>query len=1061
MICSSTWKLLASFVLLVVFSRPSFAQEPKNVLLILSDDFNFWVNAMGYYPGVQTPNLDRLAEKGILFTQAYSNSPVCNPSRNAMMSGFRPTTTGILRNQDGFFRNVATFQNVVSLNQYFKEQNYYVMGGGKIFHNRMGNNFTDESNWSELYTRGLGSPGGDIYKWSSKLKSNLDWSAGIFDVEQAGDTRLARHMADFIENYDERDNGQPFFVAMGLYRPHLAWDVHKKFWDLYDRDDLVIPPGYKDNDYNDINDSPPPLHDEILSEGKWMEGIHAYLACLSFTDFNVGIVLDALENSPHRDNTIVVFAGDHGWHLGEKERWGKATNYDQASHTSFIVYDPGAYGNGQTCDRPVSLQDIYPTLVELTGLEPKTDMEGVSLSPLLANPSDPNWNVPAFMTYINTDMIRTQDFRLINQGARSQLYQLDEDPYEWENLIDQGAFRDKQEELRSQIDLWKQIGLDLKDKLQDRYSFQPKLNVLPGSIEAENYDEGVNHQTYFDQDASNEGGRFRQDGVDIYSDNQSSESRYIGDTQEGEWLQYTLYNTPKGNYRAKVRIEVNELKPNQRVEFFLGTEKVGSAPISNIGQGWQSVSSGILQLDTRKSRILRVEIRGGGFSMDRFDFEAVEGSQCFSFASQYQPGELDREVELNGECEITVPDLTEEISVESLCGELTLSQSLSPGVQISLAHGETRTITLTAIDNEVSSTYEVVLTGLDRTPPVPKVSVLPDQVGQCQVILTPPEAIDNCQNTLIGQSQDPLVYNEPGTYTVAWRYDDGHGQIFVQPQVVQVLEPAQIACPGEFIRDCSDPNILEDFDVYLTGFIEANSIEGELSVHDYSGGLPTCNESLPIQIFANETCASQNLPSCRFDLTVLDMSINDTQSPSQPGLIELSNISDSGAVLSWAPSEDNILVGHYTVRIYQGDSLVAEFLTEDPKAEIEALTPGISYRIEVFAVDPAGNESETRELVFATLSSPITHTEAELYQSWVAELFPNPFDQSLTLVPHAELCCPFSLRIFDLMGREIWHKAESVQPGPVNIESRNWAKGVYLMQIEKGGVKTYVKLVKN
>ena len=1062
MYTQSRWKVLAIAFSFCMFLFPTtlFTQESKNVLLILSDDFNYWVNAMEYYPGVKTPNLDRLAEKGILFTQAYSNSAECNPSRNAMMSGFRPSSTGIVKNSDGYFRDVPSFREAVSLNQYFKEQGYFVYGGGKIYHPaRMGGEFTDAENWTDLYTGGVGSPGGDLYKWSSEEKSNLDWSAGEFDIEaRAGDTRLARHMARFIQDYPPSSGSeQPFFVAMGLFRPHLAWDVHKRFWDLYDRSDLIIPPGYRADDLNDHGATTTPVHEEIVTQNKWLEGIHAYLACLSYADFNVGIVLDALENSVHKENTIVVFAGDHGWHLGEKNRWGKSTNYDQASHTTFIIYDPSAEGNGRVSHKPVSLQDIYPTLVEIAGLKPKTDMEGVSLAPLLSNPSDPYWEIPAYMTYINTDMIRSQDFRLINHGRDPQLYKMDTDPYEWENLINRPGFSEKREDLRDQIAHWKQIGLDLKAKIENGYQFQPRLNILPGRIEAENYDEGVNHQTYWDRDDNNRGGQYRQDGVDIFGGNQSTGNGYIGDTQDGEWLQYSLYNTPSGDYQIQVRVRVTDSQPDQGIEFFLGTQKVGVLRISGQDQNWRTFTSGKLRLNTETSRLLRLVVKGGGFSIDRLDVEFAEGgSQCFSFTQQYQPGELDRPVDLNEACQIRIPNLSAEIEIGNFCGDVQISQTPAAGTLLALNPNQKATLQLRAVDGNLTSSYEVELTARDNLPPIPILGQLPDRVGQCQITLTPPEALDNCGRRIEGKTEDDLIYGEPGTYQVTWFYDDGEGQTVEQNQTVQVLGPTQWNCPDDLELDCNDPDIPGALNTYVEAFFLNILESGENAVYTLDRNALACGEPIPVQLYTNDRCADQTLPSCSFNLI-----LKDTESPSQPGLIQVKSLSEEGLVITWNPSSDNVAVVQYQIHLYVGDSLVSTYSSTLSELEVEPLEPGISYRIEVVAVDGEGNTSESRVVNFSSSLTPVvTHQMEELLESWVSRVYPNPFDHSLTLVPAEALCCPYSLRVYDLMGRELWAMHENAPQTSIEIKGENWPAGIYFLELDKGNQQTVIKLLK-
>lgn len=425
----------------LVFGISSYAQEvKKNVLLIMVDDFNHWIKPIGYYPDAITPNINQFASEGVLFRDASSSSPVCHPSRNAMWSGIHPLTSGISGNADDYIRDVPDFDNVVTMNQYFSENGYYTYGGGKLYHpGSMGGMETDPDNWTDLYRDGTGSPGGPNYRVELQANSAYKWGAGTFDIETSNDTKLARHFANKISTYDREE---PFFMAMGLFRPHLPWNCHKDFYDLYNPEDLSIPQGYLANDASDINSNynGKDTFAEVQARGIWKEALRAYLANMSYADFNVGIVLDALKNSEVKENTIVVFVGDHGWHIGEKDRMSKHAVFDEASRTTLIIYDPGASGNGKISKKVVSLQDIYPTLVSLTGLQSCTRVQGNDLSPLLEDPELSSWNKPIFMKYGNGDIVKTNEWRFIESGDESQLYHISDDPYEFTNLYGQTAY---------------------------------------------------------------------------------------------------------------------------------------------------------------------------------------------------------------------------------------------------------------------------------------------------------------------------------------------------------------------------------------------------------------------------------------------------------------------------------------------------------------------------------------------------------------------------------------------------------------------------------------------
>ncbi|MEL7118295.1 MAG: sulfatase-like hydrolase/transferase, partial [Bacteroidota bacterium] len=323
--------------------------------------------------------------------------------------------------------------------------------GGKIYHpGKMGAHTTDPDHWSDFTTQGSGSPGGPFYSWQADTNGAYKWGAGTFDIETSNDTQLARHFAQKIKTYN---NDQPFFMAMGLFRPHLPFNCHKDFFDLFNPDTLNIPQGYLENDNADILDgyNGTAQFEEINAEGQWKNAIRAYLANMAYADFNVGIVLDALSKSIHKDSTIIVFTGDHGWHLGEKDRMSKHAVFDQASRTTFIIYDPSAEGNGKISKKVVSLQDIYPTLVDLCGLPKRDAIQGESLKPLLNDPNSETWDFPVMMTYSGNNIIKTNKWRLIDKGDNSQLYDIENDPYEFNNLYNEPGYGPIISSLRQEI----------------------------------------------------------------------------------------------------------------------------------------------------------------------------------------------------------------------------------------------------------------------------------------------------------------------------------------------------------------------------------------------------------------------------------------------------------------------------------------------------------------------------------------------------------------------------------------------------------------------------------
>lgn len=419
-----------------------------NVLFIAVDDLNDWVGCLGGHSDVKTPNIDRLAGRGVLFERGYCPAPLCNPSRASLLSGVRPSTSGVYGNKNPLR---AALPDAVTLPQHFMAHGYRVIGGGKIFHGR----FPDPESWHEYFpskTRARpddpkvdGRPLNGI-----KNAGGFDW--GPVDVldEEMSDTKVAQWAAEELAWEHDR----PFFLAAGIFRPHLPWYVPRKYFEMYPVDRIALPV-VKDDDLDDV----PPIgkrfaidgvgfsaaeggdHAQVIERGLWREAVQGYLASVTFADAQVGKLLDALDNSPCRENTIVVLFGDHGWHLGEKLHWRKHALWEEATRNTFIISTPDAAGTGRRCPRTVSLIDIYPTLIDLCGLTPKDKLEGHSLLPLLKNPLA-SWKWPAISTYCrNNHSIRTERWRYTRYcDGKEELYDHEHDEMEWRNLADDPAY---------------------------------------------------------------------------------------------------------------------------------------------------------------------------------------------------------------------------------------------------------------------------------------------------------------------------------------------------------------------------------------------------------------------------------------------------------------------------------------------------------------------------------------------------------------------------------------------------------------------------------------------
>jgi arylsulfatase A-like enzyme len=410
------------------------APDRPNVLFVSIDDLNDWIGVLGGHPQALTPNIDRLAARGVLFSNAHCNAPVCKPSRTSVISGLRPTTTGLYRNdQDGFRR---FYPDLVTLPQYFMRNGYRTVGGGKILDD------PDPASWEEYWPgrnkiRGSDpEPGGRPANGLADV-GNLDWGSLPETATPMGDQRLLSKWA--VPNLQRGCLEQPFFMAVGIYKPHLPWYLPTESFAPFPPESTVLPEVLA-GDRDDLPRAALRLlgsddHQQIVDAGLWPDGVAAYLAAVYFADQVVGDLIAALETSAYADNTIVVLWSDNGFHLGEKERWRKQTLWHESTRVPLIFAVPGNLNAGATCVRPVSLLDIYPTLLELCELPPRDDLEGASLVPLLEDPNA-DWSLPAVSTRdIGTHAVISEEWRYIRYGnGNEELYDLSVDRNDWTNL---------------------------------------------------------------------------------------------------------------------------------------------------------------------------------------------------------------------------------------------------------------------------------------------------------------------------------------------------------------------------------------------------------------------------------------------------------------------------------------------------------------------------------------------------------------------------------------------------------------------------------------------------
>ena len=414
-----------------------------NVLFIAVDDLNHWVHYLHRNDQVRTPNLDRLAKRGVRFTHSYCAAPVCNPSRAALMSGRLPSSSGVYDNSTDWRQFISQDQ---PLTTHFRANGYRVIGAGKIYHDA----YPRPGEWDEYMPPAGGDPkphGKDTGVGGIKF-APLDCRD-----EDMNDYRIVSWTIKQLQKHHDR----PFFLACGVRKPHMPWNVPRKYYDLYPLETVRLPP-VLDTDLDDV----PPVgvqmarpqgdHAAIVKSGRWKDAVQGYLAAISFTDVNIGRLIDALDQSPYKDNTIIVLWGDHGWHLGEKLHWRKFTLWEEATRAPLIWVVPGLTKAGSVCERTVDFMSIYPTLCDLCGLVTPKHVEGVSFRTLLARPDAP-WDRPARTTYLyNNHTVRTEKWRYIRyHDGGEELYDEVKDPLEWTNLAQKPEFAEIKKELAKHL----------------------------------------------------------------------------------------------------------------------------------------------------------------------------------------------------------------------------------------------------------------------------------------------------------------------------------------------------------------------------------------------------------------------------------------------------------------------------------------------------------------------------------------------------------------------------------------------------------------------------------
>ncbi len=415
--------------------------RPPDVLMIVIDDLNDWVGCLGGNAQVRTPNIDRLAERGVLFTNAHAPAPACNPSRTAVFTGMPPHRSGIYL-QSPNFRD--SFRDVLTLPQRMQTFGYRALGAGKVFHKP----FPDPPSWDSFF------PDKSRQIVQDSVGSELvpAAAANYYAIVEAQASELGDgKTADWVAWQLQNPPDEPLFLVCGLHRPHVPWIAPADCYARFPLAEVELPPIAPD----DIADVPP-AGAALVRGGPQPEeasraAVRAYLASIAFADDLVGRLVSALDASPRAKDTLVILWSDNGFHLGQKGNWGKLTLWEESTHVPLVIVAPEARAGGR-CARAVSLQDLYPTVVELCGFPPVDGIAGRSLVPLLREPDAP-WNHPVLTTWgRGNHSLRTERWRYTRYADGSEeLYDHRSDGEEWHNLAGDPALAAVKAELAAHL----------------------------------------------------------------------------------------------------------------------------------------------------------------------------------------------------------------------------------------------------------------------------------------------------------------------------------------------------------------------------------------------------------------------------------------------------------------------------------------------------------------------------------------------------------------------------------------------------------------------------------
>ena len=442
-----------------------------NVLFIVADDLNAWIGALGRHPNVSTPNIDALAKRGTLFSHAYCAAPYCNASRMSVFSGLLPSTTGIYQNEE-FWKKEARPPTFI---EHLRRRGYHTAGAGKVFHGAFdyatagaekaaSAQWRDQQNCMDVWD--------SFQPLSSEPVPAQRPLNGLFDFDRFAEVPPSYHHFDWgvlpddreeempdvqtvraFESFVKHPPNEPFFFAAGLYKPHLPWYVPKRFFDRYPLDSIVLPP-VKIDDLDDVPPiarewaTSPPDHEYVTRAGQWHTAVQGYLASISFCDEMVGRLMRALDESGRADDTLVILWGDNGFHLGEKLHWRKFVLWEEATRVPLIIVPPANAKTQAFVHQPVSLIDIFPTVLEMCGVDAVEGIDGESLVAAMSNAA--RRSAPAFTTWgAGNHSVCVEEWRYTRYvDGGEELYHHPTDPHEWTNLVGDARFEADLERLR-------------------------------------------------------------------------------------------------------------------------------------------------------------------------------------------------------------------------------------------------------------------------------------------------------------------------------------------------------------------------------------------------------------------------------------------------------------------------------------------------------------------------------------------------------------------------------------------------------------------------------------